>query len=255
MLWVAVSAQGQQVSVSASAAGEWKQGSWSRMEVVISGAEGLGPCRVAQDFPRGFTFRAVELSGADMFFGNNLLNMVWARMPAGRSVRVVYEVMPGTEVSGPVEIPGRFYWVNRTNNRVSIELPAVNIAITAVPGLRETGRTIRPIREGAVQQPVREVIVDRGSNRVSFRVQILTSSSLLTDQELKKRLGFAFNDTVAIVQSENLYRYQAGECPTYDCALGLLDRFRKAGVAGAFIIAFHGNEPISVDKARALTRR
>ncbi|MFO7574196.1 MAG: hypothetical protein R6W67_03470 [Bacteroidales bacterium] len=255
LLWLVVPASGQQLSVSAGATGEWRQGSWSRMEVVISGAESSGPCRVVQDFPTGFLFRAVELSGSDMFPGNNSLNIVWARMPAGKSVRVIYEVMPGAEVSGSVEIPGRFYWVNKANSRVSVAIPAVNIAITPVPGAMETGRLSRQTEGGGVQQTLHDISDDKGSSMVSFRVQILTSSSFLTDQELKKRLGITFNDKVTVVQAGNLYRYQTGECPSYECALEILERFTKAGTVGAFITAFQGGDQITVEQARALTRK
>ncbi len=256
MLLFAVIAQAQQqVHVNARAAGDWKQGAWSRIEVTVSGAEGTGPCRLVQDFPVGFAFRAVELSGSDLFFTNNSLNMVWARMPAGNSVRVVYEVMPGAEVAGRVEIPGRFYWVTRSGSRGSTELPVLNNSVLVVPGTSETGRTARQIKEIPVQQQAKEVIVEKAESQVSFRVQILTSSSQLTDQELKKRLGFSFNDKVTVIQSGTLYRYQAGDCPTYECALGILERFKNAGTAGAFITAFRGAEQITIEQARTLTGR
>ena len=253
-LCLALPVRGQQVSVSSHTSGEWQQGSWSRMEVVISGAEGSGPCRVVQVFPAGFLFRAVELSGSDMFPGNNSLNIVWARMPAGKSVRVIYEVMPGAEVTGSIEIPGRFYWVNKTNSRVSVDIPSVDIAITPVPGATQAARLQKQSAEGAVKQSISDS-THQASSQVFFRVQILTSSSLLTDEELKKRLGITFNDRVTVVQAGNLYRYQAGECPTYECALAILGRFSKAGTVGAFITAFQGGEQITVEQARAVTRK
>jgi hypothetical protein len=224
------------------------------MEVVISGAEGFGPCRVVQYFPPGFLFRAVEFSGSDIFQGDNSLNIVWARMPAGKSVRVVYEVMPGAEVSGPVEIPGRFHWVNKNNTRISVEMPSVKNVIAVVPGVKETGRLSKETGEAVARHKLISS-EDQTSSRILFRVQILTSSSLLTDQELMKRLGITFNDKVTVVQSGNLYRYQAGECPTYECARVMLERFTKAGTVGAFVTAFHGEDQITVEEARSLIRK
>jgi hypothetical protein len=105
------------------------------------------------------------------------------------------------------------------------------------------------------KQAAKEVSGIKGSNRVVFRVQILTSSSLLKEEELKERLGITFNDKVTVVPSGGLYRYQAGECSTYECAVDILERFRRAGVSGVFVTAFRGDEQISVGQARDIIRK
>ena len=227
-------AGGQQVSVSLSSSAAWSPGNWSRITIEITGAGGTGPCRFMQEYPAGFIARPVEGAGGELFLDDNSLNIVWAVFPAGRTTRVVYEVMPDMSLSGEIALGGIFYSVGRSNVRSSFELPVRKIVIGQGAGTSVVSGTIE--------------------NDIVFRVQVLSSASRISDQELMKRLGVSFREKVTVIQSGNIFRYQVGECPTFECAQRINETLRKSGVEGSFIVAFRGNDPMPVEQARALQR-
>lgn len=227
-------AGGQQVSVSLSSSASWSQGSWSIITIEITGGGGTGPCRFVQEYPAGFNVRPVDVAGGDFFLDNNTLNIVWAVFPVGRSIRVVYEVMPDLNLSGEIALGGIFYSVGRSNVRSSFELPVRKIVIGQGAGT--------------------SVVSGTTENDIVFRVQVLSSASRISDQELMKRLGVSIREKVTVIQSGNIFRYQVGECLTFECAQRINETLGKSGVEGSFIVAFRGNDPMPVEQARALQR-
>jgi hypothetical protein len=224
----------QPLKISVSTAGVWEAGSWSLVEVMVSGGSGSGPCRLSQSFPVGFKIEPADVAGGDLFFTDNSLNIVWTKLPTGESFKFSYLVMPEPALSGPLELTGIIYAVMGAGKRFEIPVPTKNITIKG-GGLSASGQ-----QENGVE--------------VLFRVQVLSSSARIADQELKKRLGITFKEKVTIVPAGTIFKYQVGELPTYESAASLLERFKAGGVTGAFIVAWQGNSQVSVEKARLLAK-
>lgn len=255
-------ATAQTIGLKVSTSANWPAGRWSVVNLEISGASGAGPCRYVQDFPMGFSVKAADTGGGDLFFDNNRLSIVWSKLPAGTLTTVSFQVMPDRALSGMVEMGGLFYAVTGAGRRSVVEVPAKQILIDAggvaagesqqvTVSAKSVPQRVTPERSSATARLEPE---NRQAPAVQFRVQVLSSSSAISDTELKKRLGISFNEGVTVIPAASIYKYQVGECPSFDCAAQLLERFKKAGVTGAFIVAFHGAEQITVEKARSLTR-
>lgn len=229
---------GQQVNVKVRADERWEPGKWSRVEIEISGAAGCGPSRLQQDYPVGFSFRKAEMAGGDMFRSGTSLIMVWPKIPPGKSITVSYDVMPEGSLSGAVSIAGWFWWINDLKGRSMLPLDIIKVSIGQ-------GRKVPPEITGGESHM---------EDRIVFRIQLFTSSSGMKDQELKRRLGVSFTEKITVVHSPGIYKYQAGECPDYQCALALLKKFREAGIEEAFIVAYAGELQISIEQARLRTK-
>ncbi len=226
----------QQVSVEVRADVPLIPGSWSRVDIEVTGAAGSGPARLQQDFPVGFSFRPVELAGGTFFQQGTTVNFLWSAVPPGRTMKIAYEVLPDRSTEGAaIDVAGWFY---RVTDRITSVLSPMKIKVGSETGdrARETVTTDTPA-EGLV-----------------FRVQLLSSSSRLSDQELEKRLGVSFREKVTVVKAGKIYKYQVGDCTTYECALALLEKFRSAGVEGAFMVAWLDGSQITIENARSRGR-
>jgi len=235
----------------------WGPGLWSEVKVEISGGSGIGPCRFVQSFPEGFYVQPVNFKGCDMFFSNNTLNIVWTRLPAVKSFTVSYEVMPEKSISGTIELGGTLYFVRGSESRSSVTLPARNVLIdasgTGKPVPTATAEAVPQISDQTNQPPV-QTTPNSPESSVVFRVQVLTSSSKLTDQELKKRLGVSFKEAVTVVQKGTIYKYMVGSYASIESAGVLLNKLKGEGVTGAFIVAYLNGEQITMEQARSKIR-
>jgi hypothetical protein len=253
---------GQTVEVKVSTSANWIAAGWSLVELEISGASGAGPCRFVQDYPVGFMVRAVDTGSGDLFFDNNRLSIVWSQLPAGDRTSVTFEVMPERALSGMIELSGVLYAVTGAGKRTIVSVPPKSINISegvAVANERQqvTGKAVaKPEttsrKDGTGDKSAEQALSLAGG--VQFRVQVLSSSSRIGDTELKRRLGISFQERVTVIEAIGIYKYQIGECNDFGCAAALLDRFKKSGVSGAFIVAFRGGEQITVEEARSLSR-
>ncbi|MBE0674683.1 MAG: hypothetical protein IH591_08490 [Bacteroidales bacterium] len=237
----------QQVTVNLSTPGVWVAGKANQVDIKIGGAAGTGPCRMVQSFPAGFDIRPLELAGGDIFFENNTLNIVWSLFPPGTSVTISYEAVPEKSTAGEVDIEGDFYFITRLNSRSIAEMPPVNVMVSVTPAGTGQATTQEARRDQAVREQATRAEVSGGP---VYRVQVLSSSSRMSDDQLMKRLGVNFNEKVTINEAGSIFRYQVGECSDYGCALLLLEKFSKAGVQGAFIVAFLNDRQITIEQAR-----
>lgn len=237
----------QQITVNLSAPGVWVTGKANQVDIKIGGAAGTGPCRLVQSFPSGFDIRPLEVAGGDLFFGNNTLNIVWSIFPPGASVTISYEAVPEKSTAGEIDVEGDFYFITRLNNRSIAKLPQMKVIVSgAAAGSDQAAvREAKMNPAGAERSAVTEV-----SGRPVFRVQVLSSSARMSDDQLMKRLGVSFNEKVTINEAGSIFRYQVGACSDYSCALLLLEKFSKAGVQGAFIVAFLNDRQITIEQAR-----
>jgi len=83
-----------------------------------------------------------------------------------------------------------------------------------------------------------------GEDEVTFRVQIVTDEHKLelTDEKFK-------NIDVWMYENNGLYKYTTGAFKTFDDANGLKKIMREKGFKHAFVVAFHKNERINLEKA------
>ncbi len=245
-------ASGQAPEIKVVTAGIWGPGLWSEVKVEISGGQGIGPCRFVQSFPEGFYVQPLNFSGCDMFFSNNTLNIVWTRLPGVKSFTVSYEVMPEKSISGTIDLGGCFYYIRGSESRSMVILPPRNILIdssgTGKPVATATAEAVPQISDQRNQPPVQTSPKDKESS-VIFRVQVLTSSSKLTDQELKKRLGVSFAESVTVIQKGTVYKYLVGSYTSAESAGVLLNKLKGEGVSGAFIVAYLNGDQITLEQA------
>ena len=231
-----VTGQAPEIKIITSDA--WGPGLWSKVDIEIRGGGSAGPCRLVQVFPVGFSVRPLNSPGCDMFFTNNALNVVWARLPGVKSFTVSYEVMPDKSLSGTIILGGDFYFVTRGNNRLSVSVPPRTVTID----LSGTGKADQTTQLGSQ------------GGEVVFRIQVLTSGSRMTDQELKKRLGVSFQEEVSIVPAGKVIKYQVGSFSSVESAGALLKMFKSGGVTEAFIVAYHNGEQITLEQARLISK-
>lgn len=232
-------------------------GSWSSLEIVVKGAGNSGPCRLELGFPAGFSFRPVSVAGGSLYVAGTSLNVAWSSFPAGRELLLKVEVMPDRSVSGEVGVTGRFYYVSSTGVR-NVE-PVAQFSIVA-GGSVDTDRPAAVTGEGSAKRVVSTVVTPPEGNKrtegmVVYRVQLLTSSARMTGKQLQGRLGVRFAEPVTVTPAGNAFRYQAGDCPTFECAERLLEFFVKAGVEGPFIVAFIDGRQVSPAEARQKSGR
>lgn|GEM_PF-2571394 len=233
---------GQQTGVTIKSDSVWPPGSWSAVELIVNGAANSGPCRLELDFPVGFGFRAADIAGGHLYGAGSSLNIAWSRFPAGRQAIIRIEVMPERSMSGQVLVTGRFYQVNTGNIREVLPVDEIRVMIGG------TGRPVPSDTGGGIK-------AGQTQEQVVFRVQILSSSAMLSEAELKSRLGVSFSEPVTVVTAGNIRKYQAGNCQTYACAEALLGFFSKAGIEGPFIVAWIGGRQVTPDEARRFTGR
>jgi N-acetylmuramoyl-L-alanine amidase len=83
---------------------------------------------------------------------------------------------------------------------------------------------------------------------IVFRVQIATSPKELSTHSSK----FAGLSEVWMYQHQGLFKYTAGKASSPEALSGLLTEVRTKGFPDAFVVAFHGEERITVAEAKKL---
>jgi hypothetical protein len=180
--------------------------------------------------------------GGDLFFSDNNLNIVWNKVPSGSSFRISYLVMPELALNGPLQLGGKLYAVISAGKRIEVSVPVKNITIKKADASGSTEQ-IKPVEASGGDGDV-----------VHFRIQVLSSSTRISDQELKQRIGMSFREKITIVPTGSVFKYQVGECTTYESAVSLLEMFKGSKASGAFIVAWQGNSQIDVEKAKLLVK-
>jgi len=180
----------------------WAPGHWWKVDIQISVGQEMGPCRLTQTFPVGFKVRGESLADGDLFFENNTLNVVWTKLSGVNSFTVSYSVMPEELNTGSIDIGGEFYFVNTRNQRRSVSIPEKSVIIDASGTVKPSERQAT-ITETAVNQDND----NKDNNALIYRIQVLSSSSKLSEQELKKRLGISFQEKVTVVVAGAIYKY------------------------------------------------
>ncbi|HZX61650.1 MAG TPA: N-acetylmuramoyl-L-alanine amidase [Bacteroidales bacterium] len=115
--------------------------------------------------------------------------------------------------------------------------PKENLAANTVKHEKAKGKTEEVKRTPA--KPADEVL---------FRIQIATSPKELSTHSKK----FAGLPEIWRYQHQGLYKYTAGKESSPEALAGLMGEAKKMGFTDAFIVAFHGEERITVAEAKKL---
>lgn len=248
---------GQDVKVSVECQGSWPPGMSVPVTVVISKGQAGGFARFFQDLPQGFRVEPVETNGADFYWDNNQVNLVWLALPSVEVVKVQYLVTPDASLSGSFRLGGRFDYIVQNKERKSVEVSPLLIRLDRKAVVEEVVKVeaLGDNQTVVLQQdiPVVTEQVKPVSPKVDFRVQVAIASQRLLREELESRIGCRLTYDVITLKSGNMYKYQSGSFGKYEEALDYLSDLKKCGVKDAFIVAFMGGEQISIELARSLT--
>ena len=125
--------------------------------------------------------------------------------------------------------------------RASAERVATERAAAERVAAERAAATIPPVKKNSV-------------NNVKYRVQVAIASLQMTRAELEDRIGFPLRHGMTMLRAADFYKYQSGSFEKYQEASIYLEELKKGGVKDAFVVAYRGDEQISVDLARSLER-
>jgi N-acetylmuramoyl-L-alanine amidase len=123
--------------------------------------------------------------------------------------------------------------------------PKENLAVNAIKKDNAKGKPVvknTTISEGVKRTPAKP------ANEVVFRVQIATSPKELS-MHSKKFTGLP---NIWRYHHQGLYKYTAGKESSPEALSGLVGEAKKMGFTDAFIVAFHGEERITVAEAKKI---
>jgi N-acetylmuramoyl-L-alanine amidase len=120
-----------------------------------------------------------------------------------------------------------------------------NLAANPVLPVKTSGK---PVARVAGKTEAVKSMPAKPADEVVFRVQIATSPKELSTHSKK----FAGLPEIWTYQHQGLYKYTAGKESSPDALADLLAEAKKMGFADAFIVAFHGEERITVAEGRKL---
>jgi len=248
----------QDVKLSVECQKSWPPGKSIPVTVTIDRGTTGGFARFFQDLPQGFIVEPVETNGADFYWDNNQVNLVWVKLPSAPVIRVQYLVTPDASLSGSFKLGGRVDYIINNSERRSVELQPVIIRldrnadvenVVRVEALRDNKYTDSlPVTGGSGNDRVTPAAI-----KVDFRVQVAVASLRLLKEELESRIGCPIQYEIITLKSGNMYKYQAGSFRKYDEAVAYLADLKECGVRDAFIVAYKDGEQISIEMARSLT--
>ncbi len=244
----------QDKSINVITQSSWPPGSYVpvRIEIHNNGMQEFA--RFYQDLPQGFSVRSGETAGADFYWENNQVNFVWVKMPKNEIIKVSYLAKADEMLKGSFRLGGTMDYVIERDKRRSFEVDPVIIRLDQdaivednIEGFySEEVRTDKPVTTSIV-------IKKEIPQKVEFRVQVAISSEQITKQELENRIGCPLKYNIIILKTGNMYKYQSGAFTNYTEASAYLADLKSRGVNDSFLVAFRGDEQISISLARALT--
>lgn len=231
----------------------WPPGSYVpvRIEIINRGLNDFA--RFYQDLPQGFSVKRGSTAGADFYWENNQVNFVWVKMPEDEIIRISYLAMADAALTGSFRLGGKLDYVIDGKERKSVEFSPVIIRL-------DKDATIEEDLEEFYQEGIDESIIIQSDtlipevqHEIEFRVQVAISSQQITKAELESRISCQLKYDIILLRTGNMYKYQSGAFKTYSTASEYLDELKSKGVSDAFIVAYRGDEQISVELARTLT--
>jgi hypothetical protein len=241
-----------QVSISIDCQDSWGPGRYNQVTVKIDFGKADGFARFTQDFPVGFYVIKDKIDDGDFSWNDNQLNVVWIRMPEKNPVSFSYYIIPDQSMNGNIEINGKAVIISGGNEKQTYLMAEKPVTIEGLNGIlpsemkSETGNQI--VTNVTKNATVTSKVKSAGNNGIIYRVQVSVSSSKITGDELKKKLGIEKGELVTIVTTGNIYKYQVGNCLDINCAKEVLKRMAAKGVKDPFIVAYKGETQVPFEK-------
>ncbi|MCF8223451.1 MAG: hypothetical protein K9J25_09915 [Bacteroidales bacterium] len=230
---------------------EWPPGKYIPVKVEIVNANIDGFARFYQDLPRGFTVKKGNTSGADFYWDRNQVNFVWVKLPDRDTIRISYFAMADRSLSGSFNLRGMLDYVVEGDSRERQEISSRLIRLNRNAPVEEIVEDISIV--DVKEEPVSDNPAVTSKPEVEFRVQVAVSSERLSRSELESRTGCSFKHDITILKTGSVYKYQSGHFDDYHGASAYLESLKKIELKDAFIVAYRGDEQISVSLARTLT--
>ncbi len=223
------------------------------VEISLNGVSGFA--RFFQDLPQGFSVEPVNSAGADFYWENNQVNLVWLKLPAVNVVKIQYLVTADESLGGSFRMGGRFDYIVNGNDRSSSETIPFLITLDRRAGIEDVemlpGDTVRSEQR---KEEEKEEVVTEVQPQIVYRVQVAISSQSLTRAELEGRIGCELRYDITILKAGTMYKYQSGSFGKYTEAERYLEELRDCGVKDSFIVAYKGDEQIAVETAKAMEK-
>lgn len=231
--------------------GEWPPGKFVPVKVEIVNAGINGFARFYQDLPRGFTVKRGNTSGADFYWDRNQVNFVWVKLPETDTVRISYLAMADRSLSGSFNLGGKLDYVVEGEKRKRKEISSRLIKLNSDALVEESIDDIITVE--VKDEPPGDDPVITAKPEIEFRVQVAVSSDQLSRDELENRTGCTFRYEIITLNTGSVYKYQSGHFDNYTGAYTYLESLKELQLKDAFIVAYRGEEQISVSRARTLT--
>ncbi len=246
-------AASQDKSINIITQQSWPPGSYVpvRIEIINSGLNNFA--RFYQDLPQGFSVKRGNTAGADFYWENNQVNFVWVKMPEDEIIRISYLAMANAALTGSFRLGGKLDYVIDGKERKSVEFSPVIIRLDKDATIEEDLEEFyqEEIDENIIVQS--DTLIPEVKQEIEFRVQVAISSQQITRAELESRISCQLKYDIILLRTGNMYKYQSGAFKTYSTASEYLGELKSKGVSDAFIVAYRGDEQISVELARSLT--
>jgi len=253
MTLLSYGAASQDKSINIITQQSWPPGSYVpvRIEIINKGLNDFA--RFYQDLPQGFSVRRGNTAGADFYWENNQVNFVWVKMPKDEIIRISYLAMADAALTGSFRLGGKLDYVIEGKERRSVEFNPVIIRLDRDATIEEDLEEFyqEEIDENTIIQS--DTLIPKVKKEIEFRVQVAISSQQITKAELERRISCQLKYGIIILRTGNMYKYQSGAFKTYSEAFAYLSELKNKGVNDAFVVAYRGDEQISVELARTLT--
>ena len=255
MVFVFHGAAAQDKTIRVDTQPSWPPGSFVpvRIEIVNHGINDFA--RFYQDLPQGFTVKRGNTAGADFYWDNNQVNFVWVNMPDKKIIRISYLAKADESLTGSFRLGGKLDYIIEGDKRGSAEFGPVVIHLDKKATVEEDIDQF--IEEETAPEniiPADNVYKKDITEKIVFRVQVAISSEHITKAELESRIGCPLKYNVTILRAGNMYKYQSGAFKKYSEANIYLGDMKNRGVNDAFIVAYRGEEQISIELARTLEK-
>jgi len=254
ILFFSISAFSQERSINIITQPSWPPGSYVpvRIEIHIDSLQEFA--RFYQGLPQGFSVRSGETAGADFYWENNQVNFVWVKMPKNEIIRISYLAKADEVLKGSFRLGGTIDYVIEGDKRRSFEADPVIVRLDQDAIVEDDMEDFYSEELRTDKAATKETVITKEMpQKVEFRVQVAISSEQITKQELENRIGCPLKYDITILKTGNMYKYQCGAFPTYTEASAYLADLKSRGVDDSFLVAFRGDEQISISLARALT--
>ena len=240
-----------QVNAIVNCPDSWGPGRYSKVSVEIDFGKSAGLARFAQDYPVGFELVPAQIpDGGDFSWADNQLNVVWIKIPPSNKTSFSFYAKPDQTMSGQFELQGRLICISKAAVRTVSETKTTQVMIGGTGGIlpaelkeKEPGMIVTNVTIRSDDQKI------KAEGNIEFRVQVTTSGSNNPD-EIMKRLKLDPKDGIKVVKSGQIYKYQVGSFRDYQAARNMLRKLIDNGISDAFIVAYQGEDQISVDQAR-----